>query len=57
MDSQFGGFGIANLTNHDDIRVLAEEGAQARSKSKINIRINLGLVNAFNMILNRVLQG
>ena len=31
MNCQIGGFAVADLTNHDDVRVLAQQGAQAEA--------------------------
>ena len=45
---------MANLTNHDDIGVLSQNGAQGLGKGQINFGIHLRLTHAGQLILNRV---
>ena len=40
------GFKIANLTNHDDVRVLPEDGSQGFGKGQIYLGIDLCLAYA-----------
>src|SRR5262249_49691365 len=47
--------GIADLTDHDDVRVLTQNGAQSRREG-ILAAIHLGLHDTGQMVLDRVLE-
>ena len=55
LDGDFRGFQIADFSNHDNVRVLADDRAQALGESVIFT--GLGLVNSGQLIFNRVLNG
>src|SRR5674476_425819 len=57
LDSDLGGFAIAHFANHDDVRVLAQDRAQGVGKAQPNLRVNLDLVDAFKLVLNRLFNG
>src|SRR5690606_7784130 len=48
------GFEITDFANHDDIGVLAQDGAQCICKGQINSGIDLCLADAWQVILDRV---
>jgi len=47
---------IAHLADHYYVWVLAQDTAQTISKRQTNVVINLDLVNAVYLILNRILK-
>src|SRR5437660_401762 len=49
-----GRFQIANLADHDDIRILPHDVAQPRSKCKPDLGIHMDLVNPVHLILDRI---
>ncbi len=57
LDRDFRGFGIPDFTHHDDIGVLAQEGAQRVGKRQADIRAHQHLVDTAHLILNRLLGG
>ncbi len=48
---------VADLAHHDDIGVLAQDGAQQGGEVEPDLRLNLDLVDAAELILDRVLDG
>ena len=48
-------FQVAYLTDHDDIRVLTQQGAHTRGKVEINIMLNLHLVERRHHKFYRIL--
>ena len=57
LDSNFGGFGIANFANHDDIRVLPENRAQRIREGEADFFLGRHLVDAGNLEFDRVFDG
>jgi len=51
------GLQVADLADHDHVGVLAQDGAQCPRKSEIDARIDLGLADAVEVVLDRVLDG
>ena len=45
---------ISDLTDHDDIRILTENGSQCGCKSQIHFIIYLNLVDSLYVSLNRI---
>ncbi len=56
LDGELGGLFIADLTHHDDIRVLAQSRAQAGIERVADLRSDLGLADAFYGVFDRILQ-
>ena len=54
LDGNLRGFKIANFTNHDDVGVLPQDGAQGFCKRQLDFGIDLGLANAGQFVLNRI---
>ena len=48
------GFKIPHFTNHDNVRVLPDDGAQRIGKIQADLWFHLDLVNAFQLILHRI---
>ena len=44
LHGHFGGFQVADFANHDDVRVLPHERAQALGKAEVDGRLHLRLV-------------
>ena len=57
LDCDLCGFKVANLANHDDVRVLPEEGAQRFSEIQSLLGVNVNLVNALKVDFYRVFSG
>ncbi len=49
-----GGLEIANLTDHDDVRRLAQNGTKRGRESHADVGIHLHLVDAVHLILDRL---
>ena len=54
FDGDFRGFGIANFTDHDDVRVLAQNGAQGIGEGEADFLFHRHLVDAGNLEFDRV---
>ena len=48
---------IAHLTDHDDVGVLAQDGAQGAGKAQADLLVHLDLVDAFELVLHRLFHG
>src|SRR5439155_6805004 len=48
---------VANFTHHDDVRVLAQDVAQADGKGQADVRAHRDLVDSFELVLDRLLDG
>ena len=57
LDGQVGRFAVADLADHDDVRVLAQQGPQAVSEGHAGYRVDLGLVGADDVVFHRVFDG
>ncbi|MNQ78045.1 hypothetical protein D3C85_929470 [compost metagenome] len=47
---------VADFTDHDHVRVLAQDGAQARREGHADLGIDLGLAHAVDGVFDRVLD-
>ena len=54
LDGDLGRLQVANLADHDHVRVLAQEGAQRLGEVHALARIDVDLVDAFQVDLHRV---
>src|SRR5690625_212587 len=54
LNGNLGGFQIAHFANHDDVRVLADDGAQRAGKIEPDGRLGLNLVDALKLVFHRV---
>ncbi len=48
---------VADLAHHDDVRVLAHDGAQGVREGEVDLRLHLDLVDAGHLVFDRVLDG
>src|SRR5216684_1902497 len=48
---------VANLTDHDDIRILPENRAQPFGEGKARLVVRLSLIGTRDRVLDRVLDG
>ena len=46
FDAYFSCFEVANLTDHNDVGILAEEGTQRRREGQADVFIDMHLVDA-----------
>ncbi len=56
LDGDFCRLEIADLTDHDDVRILAEKGAHRRSERESDLCVDVYLVNAREVDFSRVLR-
>src|SRR5690349_21137726 len=57
FDRDFCGLRVANFADHDDVRVLTQDGAQGVSESKPNFLFDGNLIDAWDLELNRIFNG
>ena len=57
LDGHAGRFRVANLADHDDVGVLAQDRAQGSRESHPDGVVHLHLVDAVELVLDRVLDG
>ena len=57
VDGDLGGLLVADLADHDDVRVLAQESAERAAKVSSIFALHLDLVDAVDLVLDRVLDG
>ena len=55
-DGDLGGLAVSNFADGDDVRVLAQDGAQAAGEGHADLFVDLHLVDAVDVVLHRVLQ-
>ena len=51
------GLEVADLADHDDVRVLAHDRAQRVGEVEPDLRLHLDLVDAVDLVFDRVLDG
>ena len=51
------GFGVTNFADHDDVRILAQDGAQSPGERHIHPAVYLGLSDAFQLVLDGIFDG
>src|SRR6185312_7251926 len=57
LDRDAAGFEISNLTDHDDVRILAQEGFQRRGEAHADLGAYLNLIDAVKVVLDGVFGG
>ena len=57
VDRDLGRLVVANLADHDDVGILAQEGAQPHAKVRPIFGLHLHLVDALELVLDRILGG
>ena len=48
------GFGIPHLTDHDDVGVLPENGAERAGKGQVDLGLHGNLINTLKLVFDRV---
>ena len=56
LDRDLGRLQVADFADHDDVRVLAQDMAQARGEGQADLGPHLDLVDAGHLVLDRVLD-
>ena len=56
-DRDLGRLAIADLADHDDVGIVAQERAQARRERQLDLRVDLGLRDALELVLDGILDG
>ena len=46
---------VADLADHDDVRVLPEEGAERAREREADLRLDVDLVDPLDLVLDRIL--
>ena len=57
LDGDLGGLEVADFADHDDVRVLAQEGAQRGGEGQADLRVDVDLVDAGQVDFGRILGG
>ena len=57
LNGYFGGFEFAYFTNHDDVRVLAENGGKTFGEGVVFGFVDLGLVDTFKSVFDWIFKG
>ena len=55
-ERDLGGLAVADLTDHDDVRVLTQDGAQCAGEGLLGLLIDMHLVDSRDLELDRVLD-
>src|ERR1700730_1268101 len=50
------GLEVTDFADHDHIRILAQDGAQAAGESHLDLGVHLGLADAVDVVLDRILD-
>ena len=56
LDGDARGFQVAHFADHDDVRVLADDRTQRVREVEADLRLRLDLVDAFDLVFDRVLD-
>ena len=57
LDGDLGGFEVADFTDHDHVRILPQDGAQGLGEGELDLRIDLDLADAGQVVFDRVFDG
>lgn len=56
-DRDIGGFAVTDFPDHDNVGILAEDGAECFGKGEADFGVHLGLVDAGDFVFNGILDG
>jgi hypothetical protein len=56
LDRDAAGFQIAHFADHDHVRILAHDRAQRAGEIQPDLRLHLDLVDAFELVFDRILD-
>ena len=48
---------VTHFPNHDDIRVLTDDGPEGRGKGQSDLWLGLDLIDPFKLVFDRILDG
>ena len=51
------GFRVADFADHDHVGVLADDGAQSVGETKTDLRFDLNLIDAAQLVFDRIFDG
>ena len=57
LDGDFRRLEVADFADHDDVRILAQEGAQRRGEGEADLVVDVDLVDAGQIDFRRVFRG
>ena len=57
LDRELRRLGVADLADEDDVRVVAEDGAESRLEGEPGLRVHLDLIDVAERVLDRVFDG
>src|SRR6266849_1716920 len=57
LNGNLRGFEIAHLADHDDVRIVPKKRAQNVGEGQVDLRLDLDLIDALELILDRLLDG
>ncbi|MNV98953.1 hypothetical protein D3C71_1942650 [compost metagenome] len=57
LNGNLGGLAIPHFPNHDDVGVLPQNGTQCIRKRQVNLRVNLNLIDAFELVFDWIFNG
>ena len=57
LHGDLGRFGVTNLTDHDDVGVLAHDRAQPVGEGQADLRFDVNLIDAAELIFHRIFDG
>src|SRR6185369_4817054 len=52
-----GGFAVADLADHDDVGILADDVPQSAGEGQPDLRIDVDLVDAVHLVFHRIFDG
>ncbi|OPZ71630.1 MAG: hypothetical protein BWY82_01653 [Verrucomicrobia bacterium ADurb.Bin474] len=55
-DCNLGGLTVTDFPNHDHVRILAEDVTESRCEIEADLGLDLGLVDTFHLIFDRILN-
>ncbi len=56
VDRDVGGLLVANLADHDHVGILPQEGAQRAGEGQPDLRLDVDLVDAADLVLDRIFR-
>ena len=57
LHGDLGGFLVADFADHHHVRVLPQDGAQTTGEGHLDLAVDLGLADAFEVVFDRVFNG
>ncbi len=57
LDTEVGRLAVTDLSYHDNVRILTQKRSESRSERHAGFGVGLGLVDAWDLILDRILDG